>query len=155
LAFLVHGAAFGTGEGSRISSYIKNTMQTPFLDAGGAFLFEYVVLAFLAVATLAEAVVMILMKFNNAAKCFLDAFIVNLASLLAGYALLRFMQKSDGREEYTGQTLELVVMFLVTIIIEGLLLMLLNKKKKPGETWLVTFTMNVVSYALLLVFRSL
>ena len=124
------------------------------LDAGGVFLFEFVILLFLAVATVAEAIVMIVMKFNNAAKCFLDALLVNLASLAAGFFLLKFMGTNKGREEVSTSATGIFVMFLVTIAIEGLLLMLLNKNKTPRKVWLTNLAMNVVSYLLLLIFIS-
>ncbi len=131
-------------------------MHFHLLDAGGAFLLEYLILLFLALATLVEAIVMIIMKFNLAGKCFLDALLVNIASLLAGFFLFRYVERIGGDYGHESRRwLEILVMFLVTMVIEGPLLALLNKQKPARQVWLVTLVMNLVTYLLLIAFFNI
>ena len=60
-------------------------MNVPLLDAGGVLLLGYVVILFLVTATVIEAFVMTFMKFNKVGKCFLDAVLLNITSLVIGY----------------------------------------------------------------------
>ena len=130
-------------------------MNLYILDAGAPFLLEFVMLIFLLLATLVEAIVLIIMKFNPPAKCFLDALLVNLGSLAAGYLLLNFVNFEGRNAEGTDRWTELAVMFAVTVIVEGLLLMLLNRKKPAKAVWLGALAINVVSYILLAIFLNL
>ena len=124
------------------------------LDAGAPFLLEFVMLIFLVLATVVEAIVLIIMKFNSPAKCFLDALLVNLGSLVAGYLLLNYVSFEGRNAEGNDRWMELAVMFAVTVIVEGLLLMLLNRKKPVKSVWLGALAINVVSYILLAIFIS-
>ncbi|HYC40922.1 MAG TPA: hypothetical protein VEB63_10610 [Chitinophagaceae bacterium] len=119
------------------------------LDAGGAYLGYMLGLIFLGLATLLEAIVLLVMKFNNAARCFLDALVVNLVSLVAGYLLIRFALPNSEISEGSGALQDLGIMFVATMIVEGSLLMLLNRSKTAGRVWTAALVMNVVTYILL------
>lgn len=130
-------------------------MNFTLLDGGGAFLLGYLIILFLVAAIVSEAIVMILLKFNKAGKCFLDALLINIASLVAGYLLLDPVQNiSDKFGSRLQIFAEILIMFLITLLIEAGLLMLLNKAKNSKQVWLTAFIMNLVSYLILWAFLS-
>ena len=56
-------------------------------DAGGiGFVIGFLVI-FMIVAILLEGVTLLLLKYNGAGKSFLDAFVINIASLAVGYLI--------------------------------------------------------------------
>jgi hypothetical protein len=120
------------------------------LDASLAGLAEAILIGYMIVVTLVEAIVMIFFKFNSFGKCLLDSFLVNLASLGAGYVVSSLgFNINLGGESY----LSLLAGFLISVIIEGLLLQLLNKKHPASKVWQVAAVMNLVTYfAFLLIF---
>ena len=128
-------------------------MNVPLLDAGGVLLFGYVVILFLVTATVIEAFVMTFMKFNKVGKCFLDAVLLNITSLVIGYLLLGFAETISNKFGNTLQDFVMImIMFLITMLIEGGLLLLLNRGKRAKQVWLTTFVMNLVSYLILWAF---
>jgi hypothetical protein len=82
----------------------------------------------------------------------LDAFIVNVASLAVGMILIEFISRV-----FNNLTIfNLIWLFLITLVVEGGLLYLLNRAKPFSRTALVTFIMNAATYALfILVFGKL
>ncbi|MFI5133350.1 MAG: hypothetical protein ACHQEB_03385 [Chitinophagales bacterium] len=122
-------------------------MAITLLDASLAGLAELILIGYMLVVTLVEAVVMLVFKFNPFGKCLLDAFLVNLASLGVGYLISSSYNITLGGDSYTS----LLVAFIVTLIIEGLLLQLLNRKKSPKKVWQVNILMNAITYAGILV----
>jgi len=53
-----------------------------------------------------------------------------------------------------GALLPLFIMFIATVLVEGLLIMLFNKTKPKSKIWLATVVMNVVSYVILFLFTG-
>jgi hypothetical protein len=131
-------------------------MHIYLLDGGGAFLYFFGVILFMALAIVLEAVVMLLFKIDKAGKVFLYSLIVNLASLGIGYATLPLIRQIGYGVTTSGLILRWVVMFSITVLVEGILLMLLTKKKPREKIWLAVVVMNLVSYVLLyLLFRDM
>ena len=95
-----------------------------------------------------EAVVMLLMKYNPAKKAFLDSFVVNIVSLVAG--VLLFSIAGDIHRLVTSAVLNWFLLYAMTVVIEFLLLYLLNRKKQTGKTFLTCTAMNIVSYLILI-----
>ena len=125
-------------------------MKLFFLDAGGILLVPVAIIGFIVIAVLLEAVIMLLFKLNKFGKCVLDSFIVNVVSLIAGFILRSaFGNIGTERNIVTTVVTTWVIIFAITVVIEGLLLMLLNKKKPRQKIWLVTVVMNLASYFIL------
>lgn len=130
-------------------------MKVFLLDAGGAFLVFSLLIVFLIIAIVLEAVILILFKIDKPGKSFLYSLIVNLASLGVGYITLPLVRQIGIGYTSSGQVLRWVFVFAITVLIEGILLILLTKKKPREKVWLATVVMNLVSYAiLLLLFRE-
>lgn len=122
------------------------------LDAGGAFLGVFVLILFLTITILLEGVVLILFKIEKAGKAFLYSLIVNLASLGVGYITLPLIRQAGNEFTKSGQILHWVIVFALTVLVEGFLLLLLTKKKPKEKVWLATIVMNLLSYAILFLF---
>lgn len=124
------------------------------LDGGGAFLVISVLVIFMAVAIVLEALVLILFKIEKAGKAFLYSLVVNLASLGVGYVILPLLSQLFEDYSTTGQVLQWLIIFAITVVVEGYLLILLSKMKPRKKLWTATFVMNLLSYAFLLFFTG-
>ncbi len=93
---------------------------------------------------LAEALVMLLIKYNRFQKAGLDSLLVNLASVAAGYILLKLAPGLFGQYSIPG----LLVLLLITIAVELPLLYLLNRTKGFIQTLKTALIMNLVTYIL-------
>lgn len=126
-------------------------MEVYLLDAGGAglyYIFIGLAIIFMLLAVLAEAGIMILMKYTIPfKKAFIDSLIINVISLAAGFILLELFDTPDFS---TIQTL--AIFYIITVIIEAIGLYLLNKQKPVQKTILVTIAMNMVTYIILYLF---
>lgn len=122
------------------------------VDASAAKLIWWSFALVIATTAIVEFIVMLLMKYNDWKKSLLDAFIVNIASLAAGMVLIEFISRV-----FNNLTIvNIIYLFLITLVVEGGLLFLLNRKKPFSRTALVTLIMNAVTYALfILVFGKL
>jgi hypothetical protein len=118
-------------------------MKLFLLDAGGAGLVIAVLLAFMFAAIVIEAIIMMLMKYNKAGKAFLDSLVINLVSLGAGYITLYFY---TSLEMSSNELLNLFLLFLLTVLIEGVTLYLLNRSKPANKTILVAVVINLTTY---------
>ena len=118
------------------------------LDASLAGLVEIIVIIYLLVVILVEAAVMALLKLNPFGKCLLDSLIVNVVSLGAGYLI-----SATGFSITMGgdSFLSLVVGFIVSVLVEGALLRVLNRKKPVKEVWKADVIMNSVTYFVMLI----
>jgi hypothetical protein len=125
-------------------------MRLYLLDAGGAGLAFAALIVFIIIAVVVEAIVMLLMKYNKAGKAFLDSFLVNIASLAAGFILSAFV----GEIFYLTDSILLnwLILYVLTVVVEFLLLYLLNRKQPTGKTFLMSAVMNVASYIILYLF---
>lgn len=118
-------------------------MKFYLLDAGGAGLVVFVLLLFMFAAIVTEAVIMLLMKYNKAGKAFLDSLVINLVSLGVGYVVLYFNSSLDLN---SNELLNLFLLFLLTVLIEGITLYLLNRNKPLNKTILVAIVINLITY---------
>lgn len=119
-------------------------MNIYLLDAGGAGLVFGIMIIFMIAAIVIEALVMMVMKYNIAGKAFLDAFLVNLASLVAGYILL--WTRGELVSSTDSVLLNWLILYGITVIIEFVILYLLNRKHRLGKTFLTCAVMNIASY---------
>ena len=130
-------------------------MLTILLDGGistkGLQALFFTVIALLILIILIEAVVMLFFNFNKFGKCLLDSFLVNLASLIAGF-ILSSLNLSISVLDNPGNITVILIALLVTIVVEGWVLQLLNMKKPAKKVWLVCAVMNIISYAALIGF---
>ncbi len=124
------------------------------LDAGGAFLIGYVLVIFLVVAVIFEWIVLWLFKLNSPGKLLLFSFIVNVITLGLGYLLLPLIQSIGDDYSNFNFVLQWIIMLAMTILAEGFLLQVLNKKRlqKTSRIWLAAVTMNLTSYLVLYFF---
>jgi len=116
------------------------------LDAAAPGLIFGVMIVFMIVTIILEAVAMIIMKYNKAGKAFLDSFLANLVSMGAGFIILL---SGSGLFEIADSTiLSIVMLFLITVVVEFLILYLLNRKLPVQKTLIAAIVINVVSYLL-------
>ncbi len=126
-------------------------MKLFLLDAGGAGLVLVALVIFMLIAFVAEALAMILMKYNNAGKSFLDSLVINLVSLGAGYVVILLNSSLDFTD---NETIDFILIFLLTVVVEGITLYLLNQNKPVNKTLLVTVIINIITYLVLYIIRS-
>ncbi|MBS1631334.1 MAG: hypothetical protein JST10_02045, partial [Bacteroidetes bacterium] len=81
---------------------------------------------------------------------YLYSLVVNLASLGAGYITLPLIRQVGNEYTNSGQVIRWIIVFTLTVLVEGFLLILLTKKKPKEKVWLATVVMNILSYAILL-----
>lgn len=119
------------------------------LDAGGAGLYYFffaLFVAFVLFAILAEAVVMILMKYNiKFKKAFLDSFLANLATFTLGFVLIEFVSDFFNSTELFN----LFVLYIISVLMEWGVLYLLNRAKPAKQSFVVAVVMNLPTYAFL------
>lgn len=126
-------------------------MNLYLLDAGGVGLVIGFLVIFMIVAILLEGVTLLLLKYNSAGKSFLDAFVINIASLAVGYLITTVA--SNGLDFTSNAYLDFFLIFLITVIVEFGVLYLLNMKKPVKRTLVAAIAVNLVSYILLILFR--
>ena len=124
-------------------------MKFYFLDAGGAGLVIGFLLIFMLAAIIIEAVAMLIMKYNNAGKAFLDSLIINIASLCIGFAFISIFDTIDFVD---NEIANLFILYLCTVVIEFLALYLLNRSKPVQKTLMVSAVINIFSYIILFFF---
>jgi hypothetical protein len=130
-------------------------MNLYFLDAGGAGLFYYFILLgvlFIILATLLEAVVMIVMKYNLPfKKAFGDSLFANLFSLIVGFLLIFLGADLLDNNSWVN----LLILYVITVVLEVFVLYQRNRKKPFVQTLTVCVVMNLVSYLVLFLFTLL
>jgi hypothetical protein len=129
-------------------------MDLYLLDAGGAFLIGYVLVIFLVITVILEWIILWLFKLNSPARLLLFSFVVNIVTLGLGYLLLPVIQQIGDDYSNFNQVMQWVIMLAITILAEGFLLQVLNKKslQKTGKIWLAAIVMNLASYLVLYFF---
>ena len=120
------------------------------LDAGGAGLVLFMLLGFMFLAILIEAIMMMLLKYNKPGKTLLDSLVINLVSLGAGYLIIYSLGSLDFTD---NEYLNLFVLYLLTVLIEGICLYLLNRTKPVNKTLLTVFVINIITYLGLLILK--
>ncbi len=119
------------------------------LDAGGAVLILVFAAIFLFITVVVEGLIMWVMKYNNAGKSFLDALIINLVSMAAGYLLTLV----SGRPFDLDNLSDFLILYIITFVIEFIVLYFLNRKLPVQKTLLTAIVINIVSYLILYCFR--
>lgn len=105
---------------------------------------DYTFYLLVAVTILAEAGVMRLMKYNDFSRSLLHSFVANLASLAAGFLLIKVLP-----DLFSATTIvNLLALMLITIAVELPVLYLFNKTKPFRSTLTVCVVMNIASYIL-------
>ena len=126
-------------------------MKYYLLDAGGAGLILGLLLIFMLAAIFLEGITLLLLKYNNAGRSFLDALVINLASLGVGYLIVSFTP--TGLDFTNNLYLDFFLIFLVTVVVEFIVLYLVNQKKPVKKTFIAATVINLVSYLLLILLR--
>lgn len=124
-------------------------MNFHLLDAGGAGLAYLVIgifVAFIVFAILAEAAVMMFMKYNSRfKKTLLDSFIANAVTLALGFVLIEYVSDYFNSTD----TVALLILYAITVLGEWGVLCLLNKAHSVKRGLVVSLVMNLVSYSVL------
>jgi hypothetical protein len=93
---------------------------------------------------IAEAVVLIISKWDNAGTSFLHSLVINTATLLLGLLLFIIYAKAvEGKE--ISQFLPLSGVFIITILFEAWLLKMLKPLKKTSSLLQLSFSINLLS----------
>lgn len=104
---------------------------------------------FFVLSVVVEAIVLFLFRINNITKVILHSLIVNAVSLGIGYLLLLLLHGTNTIiYNPTAATFHLAILFAATVLVEGSLLLMLNKKQHKNTVWLATLVMNLASYLL-------
>jgi hypothetical protein len=121
------------------------------VDAGVSSSIDWMLILVLAITIVVEALVMLLLKYNSFKKSLLDAFVVNVASILVGFLLLKFAHHFFNSYDIPG----LLKLLVITIAIELPILYLLNRKHPFVKTIQATVLINIVTYVLFFGFTQL
>jgi hypothetical protein len=125
-------------------------MRIILLDAGGAGLAYAALAIFMIIAVVTEAVVMMIMRYNNAGKSFLDSFVANVTSLVAGYLL--FAATGSGFYIVDSVIFNFLLLLVITVAVEFAVLYFMNRGRPANKTFLVATVMNVATYIILYFF---
>ena len=120
------------------------------LDAAAPGLIYGVMIFFMLITIVLEAVIMIIMKYNKAGKAFLDSFIINLVSMGAGFGIL--FTGTGLFEIVDSAALSIFILFPITAAVEFVVLYLLNRKTTIQRTIVISLVINIVSYLLFYLF---
>ena len=124
-------------------------MHTYLLDGTSVFLFFTPLVIILVTSILIEAIVMQLLKFNRFGKSIADSVIVNIISLLLGFVLVGVLAGLKVGQIEIPLYLTFMGLYLVTLLIEGIVLKLINKLRPWRKVFTVSGIMNLFSWALL------
>ena len=125
-------------------------MRIYLLDGAAAGLILALLMIFMLAAIVLEGLTLLLLKYNKAGRAFLDSFVVNIASLAFGFLLLttRF-----GLEFTSNDYLDFFLIFVITVVVEFIVLYLMNRQKPVKKTLVAAIVINLVSYSLLIIFK--
>lgn len=120
---------------------------SPILDVASGYyylIFGGAMLVILALAVAAEGLILYFLGYKPIMRSMVDSLVANLVSGLAGFALALLM----GESRFDGAEIQvLLLLFGMTVLIEGGVLTLLRKKETSFKTvWLGSLLMNVASY---------
>ena len=125
-------------------------MRIYLLDGAAAGLILALLIIFMLAAIVLKGLTLLLLKYNKAGRAFLDSFVVNIASLAFGFLLLttRF-----GLEFTSNDYLDFFLIFVITVVVEFIVLYLMNRQKPVKKTLVAAIVINLVSYSLLIIFK--
>lgn len=121
------------------------------VDAGVSSTFDWALIIVLSSTILIEAAVMSLLRYNQFKKTLPDSFLINIASIAVGYALLKIAPGLFNSYDIPG----LLKLLAITIAVEFGMLYLLNRMHRAIETFKVSVVINVVTYILFYLFIRL
>lgn len=114
------------------------------LDAAAPGLIVGVMIIFMLIIIVLEAVTMLIMKYNKAGKAFLDSLLINLVSMGAGFLILLL---GVGKLGIIGNAyINLLALFAITVLVEFAVLFLLNRRIPIRKTLLAAVIINIISY---------
>ena len=123
-------------------------MRNPFilLDAGGAFLLiiPVVMILFIVGIIFLEAWVLFAFRYNTFKRSLRDAMLANVLSLFVGIFCVNLFHPM-----HIDNPKNLLLLFVITLVTEGGLLLALSKGQNAGKTMLANVLMNVASYLIL------
>lgn len=128
-----------------------HSMNFYLLDAGGPallFLPLIVLVVFMLICGLAEGGIIALFGVRRMWAAFWQGLLVNIASLIAGFAVWDFFSGYD-LENPANLLPVFGPLFLLTVLVESLLLKLLNRQAPWPRVWAAGIVMNLISYGLL------
>ena len=102
------------------------------------------VILFLIVVGL-ETAVLKLMGWGSTGRSLRDSFLMNLVSTIIGAILFIFLAGLD------SIYLPLLIAFILSVLIEGLILLPLNQTEDKRQGWIISLVANIVSYALIFI----
>lgn len=108
----------------------------------------FVLLIFLVACVLVEAFMIQLVNKTSFKKSFWTSFFVNVMTTVIGFALIPSLEKQDIIENI-GDMERLLVLFLVTLVLEALLLKLFLKGAAWGRLFLTSLAANLFTYSIL------
>ena len=125
-------------------------MRIYLLDGAAAGLILALLIIFMLAAIVLEGLTLLLLKYNKAGRVFIDSFVVNIASLAFGFLLLttRFGLAFTGNDY-----LDFILIFVITVVVEFIVLYLMNRQKPVKKTLVAAIVINLVSYSLLIIFK--
>lgn len=121
------------------------------VDAGVSSNIDWMLILALAVTILVEGLVMLLLRYNSFKKSLLDSFVINIASILVGFLLLKFAHYFFNSYDIPG----LLKLLAITIAVELPVLYLLNRKYPFVKTVQATVLINIMTYVLFFGFTQL
>ena len=127
-------------------------MQFYLLDFISFTLTDVILLALLAsvIIGVVEALIILPFKVNTAGKVFLFTIAINVISSGMGLALQYWYT-----EVLTSIALQWLIAFVLSVLIEGFLFVLLNKRKEEKKVWQAVLVANMVTYGILIAFTTL
>jgi hypothetical protein len=127
-------------------------MNLYLLDGSSAFLFFTPLVIILVISILIESIVMKLLKFSRFGKSLADSVIVNIVSLLLGFLLVGVLADLKVGQIEIPLYFTFMGIYLVTLLIEGIVLKLLNKIRSWRKVFTVSAIMNLCSWVLLYIY---
>lgn len=118
------------------------------VDAGVSSSVNKTLLFVIGATILVEALTMLLMKYNKFGPSLFHSFIINTASVAAGYLLFWVFPEMVKNYSFVN----LFILMLITMVVEVPLLYLLNKKTPFMQTLKTGIVINFVSYFLFFLF---
>jgi len=127
------------------------TLNFILLDAGGALIFIIPLLFVIHISTtlLIEGGVLYWFKYGKLKKCFFDAFVANLASLILGllfHESMRNMADALTKDDYLYNVVLLALFYGLTVFVEGCVLVMLRKNIPGLKLVLAVLLMNLITY---------
>jgi hypothetical protein len=127
-------------------------MNPCLLDSSSALLFFTPLVIIVVMSFFIEAIVMKLLNFNRFGKSLADSVIVNIVSLLLGFLLIGVLADLKVGQIEIPLYFTFMGIYLVTLLVEGIVLKVLNRIRSWHKIFTVSAIMNLFSWALLYIY---